>query len=234
MIAIRAQSISLKIAKHKIFEQADIAINKNEITGIIGKNGAGKTTFFDLLCGVRKPDQGTLHNMTQQHAYLSQTLAMPAGLSMKEIYEMTAALLCSKNPPLSDTLIKFSEWAPRLATKFASLLQRRPSHCSYGEIRLFFTLSLISFSKELLILDEPTAGVDPESRHCIWAFIKKAKENGTTVIVSSHNIQEIVEHCDSFHLIHHHKFSKFNDAQEFLNTFGGTTLDDAFIASTYR
>jgi len=234
MVAIKAESISLDIAGKTIFKDANIVIRKNEITGIIGKNGAGKTTFFDLLCAVRVPDQGKLHNFTQQHSYLSQILGMPAGLSMKEIYEMTAALLCDQPLKLSDTLKMFEEWDVRLAETFKGMLKKRPSHCSYGEIRFFFTLALISFSKDLLILDEPTAGVDPEYRHYIWAFLKKARDNGTTIIVSSHNIQEICDHCDSFHLIHKHQFSRFNNAQEFLATFGGATLDDAFIASTYH
>lgn len=234
MIAIRADAISLKITGKKIFNEASILIKKNEITGIIGKNGAGKTTFFDLLCAVRQPDQGKLHNFTQQHSYLSQTLGMPAGLSMKEIYEMTASLLCDDTLSLAEAIQTFRTWNARLADNFIELLNKRPSHCSYGEIRFFFTLSLISFSKELLILDEPTAGVDPEYRYYIWSFLKKARENGTTIIVSSHNIQEICENCDSFHLIHNHQFSKFNNAEEFITTFGGTTLDDAFIASTYQ
>ncbi len=232
MVAIKAESLSLKIKDKVLFHKANIVIKKREITGIIGKNGAGKTTFFDLLCAVRLPDQGRLHNFTKQHSYLSQTLGMPAGLSMKEIYEMTGSLLCGRMPSITDTTKLFEEWDIRLAEKFAEMLKKRPSHCSYGEIRFFFTLSLISFSKELLILDEPTAGVDPEYRHYIWEFLKKARDNDTTIIVSSHNIQEICEHCDSFHLIHKNQFFKFNSAQEFLMTFGGTTLDDAFIAST--
>ncbi|MDR0278800.1 MAG: ABC transporter ATP-binding protein [Paucimonas sp.] len=233
MVAIKAEALSLKFDDKTLFDKADILIKRNEITGIIGKNGAGKTTFFDLICGVRNPDQGTLQNLAKSHAYLSQTLGMPATLSMREIYEMTASLSCERIPSLAMTLENFHAWDTRLAAKFGDTLKKRPSHCSYGEIRFFFTLSLISFSKELLILDEPTAGVDPESRHYIWSFIKKAKEAGTTIIVSSHNIQEICEHCDSFHLIHNHRFSRFANAQAFMSRFGGNTLDDAFIASIH-
>ena len=232
MIAIKADSISLKIGDKTIFDAANIEIKKNQITGIIGKNGAGKTTFFDLLCAIRVPDQGSLRNFTRQQSYLSQTLGMPAGLSMKEIYEMTGSLLCDPIPSLLHTQETFGKWDTRLAEKFTEMLKKRPNHCSYGEIRFFFTLSLISFSKDLLILDEPTAGVDPECCHYIWAFLKRARENGTTVVVSSHNIQEICEHCDSFNLIHQRRFSTFNNAQEFIAKFGGRTLDDAFIAST--
>lgn len=233
MVAIKAEGLSLKFQDKTVFDKANILIRKNEITGIIGKNGAGKTTFFDLICGVRNPDQGTLHNLTRHHAYLSQTLGMPSTLSMKEIYEMTASLSCERIPSLAETLKTFRSWDSRLAEKFDDTLKKRPSHCSYGEVRFFFTLSLISFAKELLILDEPTAGVDPESRHYIWSFIKKAKEAGTTIVVSSHNIQEICEHCDSFHLIHNQRFSRFDSAQAFMARFGGSTLDDAFIASIH-
>lgn len=234
MHAVKADSISLKIMNKTIFKKANIAINKNKITGIIGKNGAGKTTFFDLLCSIRAPDRGELKNYTQQHSYLSQTLGMPAGLSMKEIYDMTSSLTCDQVPSLIDTLKVFKSWDSRLTEKFTEMLKKRPSQCSYGEIRFFFTLSLISFSKELLILDEPTAGVDPECRHYIWAFLKRARDNGTTIVVSSHNIQEICEHCDNFYLIHNYQFYPFNNAQEFIAKFGGTTLDEAFIASTYH
>lgn len=233
METIKAESISLKLAGKAIFKEANISIKSNEITGIIGKNGAGKTTFFDLLCNVRRPDHGTLRVSTRRHCYLSQTLALPANLSMKEIYEMTASFVCDQVPSLTETVKKFHTWDTRLASKFSEILKKRPNHCSYGEIRFFFTLSLISFSQDLLIMDEPTAGVDPESRHYIWSFLKKAKREGATVIISSHNINEICENCDSFYLINNQQFLKFNNTQEFLTMFGGDTLDEAFIASTY-
>jgi len=233
MIAIELDNISLSISNKTIFKNAHLKIPKGKITGIIGKNGAGKTTLFDLFCGIRTPDRGKLTTYAKQFSYLSQTLGMPSNLSMKEIYEMTAALSCEHAPSIAEAIAQFRTWDSRLTENFSKTLEKRPNQCSYGEIRFFFTLALISFSKQLLILDEPTAGVDPESRHHIWSFLRKARESGTTIVISSHNIEEICANCDSFYLIHKHQFSKFESAESFISFFKSQTLEEAFIASTY-
>ncbi|QKZ05183.1 AAA family ATPase [Pseudomonas eucalypticola] len=226
---ISARDISLRFAHKIIFDRANIDIGRQQITGIIGPNGAGKTTFFDLLCAIRQPDSGTLDVNCAARSYLSQTLGMPANLTMREVYELVAVLSCNRAVSMRDTLAKFERWDPFLAGKYAATLKKRPAYCSYGEIRFFFTLSLLSLPNELIILDEPTAGVDPESRHYIWSMLRKARDEGATIVVSSHHIHEITEHCDVFHLIHRRRFLKFSSGQAFLDHFAEATLDEAFI-----
>ncbi|WP_277961255.1 ABC transporter ATP-binding protein [Pseudomonas sp. RIT-To-2] len=228
---ISARNINLRIAGKPIFDGASIDIDRQQITGIIGPNGAGKTTFFDLLCSVRRPDSGTLKVACEARSYLSQTLGMPANLTMREIHGLLAVLSSKRSISTENTLTKLKRWDPYLAGKYAETLKKRPSHCSYGEIRFFFTLSLLSLPNKLIILDEPTAGVDPESRHYIWQVLHKARDEGATIVVSSHNIHEITEHCDVFHLIHKRRFLKFAGAREFLDHFAEATLDEAFIRS---
>jgi len=85
---------------------------------------------------------------------------------------------------------------------------------------------------DLIILDEPTAGVDPEFRHFIWLGIKHACSEGASVLVSSHYTQEITASCDRFYMLAHHQLEAFHSADQFLARYQATSLDEAFISAS--
>jgi ABC-2 type transport system ATP-binding protein len=80
---------------------------------------------------------------------------------------------------------------------------------------VFHRLSLLSANADFVILDEPTAGVDPEFRHYIWKCPEGAAAEGVAVLVSSHNVDEIVVHCDNFYMLSQQRFNHFTDAKGF-------------------
>jgi ABC-2 type transport system ATP-binding protein len=229
MNILSVESLHYKINKKTIFENTSLIIPSKSIICLLGRNGAGKTTFFDLICKLREPTNGSVTLNCPPPAYLSQVLWTPAVLKMADIFNMLVTLSDCRSGAKNRLIAKLENWSPTLAARYKDIWRRRPATCSYGEIRCFFTLSLLATEPELLILDEPTAGVDPEFRHYIWLCIEQARQEGTTILVSSHHIEEVAQHCDRFHMIHERKLLPFDSAHHFMEQYSAGSLDEAFL-----
>jgi ABC-2 type transport system ATP-binding protein len=229
MQTLRVENIGFSYADEIVFERASFNAESCKITGLLGGNGAGKTTFFDLICGLRHPSSGNIHLQANEILYLSQVLTAPASLSMGDLAAMTIALASQANIKMSDILARLSSWDVQISKRYSGLLAKKSSLCSYGQKRLFFTLTLVALQGELIILDEPTAGVDSENRFYIWECLRKAASGEAAIIVSSHDINEIAYNCDGFYMINHGCFNHFDSGQQFAARYGAQTLDQAFI-----
>lgn len=213
----------------QIFQSASLSAKSGEITGILGGNGSGKTTLFDIICGIQHPPPGCIQSIPKNILYLSQTLSTPAVLTMRDIASMAISLTSSGGQNIIDITNTLSSWDTQAAHRYFEFLDRRSSICSYGEKRWFFTLTLVALRHSVVILDEPTAGVDLENRFYIWQCLKKAAEQGTAVLISSHDINEIVEYCDTFYMINQRQLYNFKTAEQFNTAYGADRLSQAFI-----
>ncbi|WP_426152526.1 AAA family ATPase [Pseudomonas sp. DC3000-4b1] len=148
---------------------------------------------------------------------------------MGDMFDMISALSAFCPIARLDVVEHLGAWHPSLSKKFAALSKRRPTHCSYGEIRYYFALTLLAQPNELILLDEPTAGVDPEHRYFIWHAIAAAKKAGKTIVVSSHHLQEIADHVDLLWFVNKQQFHRFDSGQAFQRHYGGADLDTAFL-----
>ena len=229
MNALQAHCIDFNYPGMPLFNQASLRVDSGSIVGLLGPNGAGKTTFFDIICGLKHLNGGRIINPFTQQLYLSQTLMPPPALRMSDIFKMTT-LLCSPAPvnkhPVQEKLARGS---PRILKRYNEIWNKKSSLCSYGEKRWFFTVSLLSITADFYILDEPTAGVDPEFRFYIWQCLRGAAQEGAAILVSSHNVDEISENCQGFYMISQYKFIHFEQGEAFKHYFQATTLDQAFI-----
>ncbi|KPH00260.1 ABC transporter [Pseudomonas sp. RIT-PI-q] len=229
MKVLTAKHLCFGYSQKELFNDVSIHVTQGSITGLLGPNGSGKTTFFDILCGLKNVDKGALHNNFSSQLYLSQTVMTPPVLRMFDIFRMTTLLCSPTHISQEQALKKLSTWSPEIVARYKEIWGKKSSVCSYGEKRWFFTLSLLAVEAELVILDEPTAGVDPEFRHYIWQCLRGAASEGTAVLVSSHNIEEISNNCDSFYMISQQQFKPFSSGKEFMERYGANTLDEAFI-----
>ena len=132
----------------------------------------------------------------------------------------------------ADTIDKLNSWSTSLGKRYAEIWKKKPSVCSYGEIRSFYTLSLLTLEADLFLLDEPTAGVDPEFRHYMWLGMKAAREEGAAFVVSSHQINEISSNCDRFYMLAGNEFTEFSSERDYLEHYAAATLDEAFIKAS--
>ncbi|EKT4563945.1 ATP-binding cassette domain-containing protein [Pseudomonas putida] len=212
-----------------LLEDISFNIKKGEIIGILGNNGAGKTTLFDLICKIKKPTKGTISNSSAHQTYLTQILTPPPLLRMNEAGKLITSLTPNFSPNHIEILSKLAKWSPSLSKRYAEISKKKASNCSYGEIRSYFTLTLLLLNSDLIILDEPTAGVDPEFRHYIWLGINHACAEGASVLLSSHYTEEITKNCHRFYMLANKHLEAFESGEQFMDFHGARSLDEAFI-----
>ncbi|AMB87940.1 ABC transporter [Pseudomonas agarici] len=229
MKGLEINSLSFRYSDRMIFQDATLSVQPGAIIGVLGPNGSGKTTLFDIICKLKTPCAGTIQNDFAKELYLSQTLMTPPALRMFDIFEMTNLLCSSTRHAQTQVLDKLSQWSPNIINRYKEIWGKKSALCSYGEKRWFFTLSLLSLDADFIILDEPTAGVDPEFRHYIWQCLHGAANSGTAILASSHNVDEIVDHCNYFYMLSQKQFKRFDNRQFFMDAYDAKSLDAAFI-----
>ena len=172
-------------------------VEAGEIFGILGPNGAGKTTTLECLLGLREPDEGAIHvlgidarenpqEMKRRVGAALQTTALQDKLTPREALRFFAA--CYRSPTDPDTLLERFGLKGKANARFDTLSggQRQ---------RLALALAFVN-APELLVLDEPTAGLDPTFRREIRTLIADMKRDGKTVLLSTHQLDEAQELCD--------------------------------------
>jgi ABC-2 type transport system ATP-binding protein len=177
-----------------VVDGLDLDVNQGEVVGLIGANGAGKTTTVECIQGLRRPDSGTLRVLgcdpvrdpgrvrTLIGSQL-QDSALPDRLRVGEAVELFATSLARDGGELLD---RFG-LTPRRKSAFASL--------SGGERqRLFLVLALLNRPR-LVILDELTQGLDPAARRDVWAAVAQLHQEGTTVLLVTHELDEAQALC---------------------------------------
>ena len=229
MKSMTIDKLSFGYDSRALFRETSLSVCSGAIVGLLGPNGSGKTTLFDIICSIKQAEYCQLIIDFSTHLYLSQTITTPHTLRMFDIFKMITILCSSKKLSKDMAIEKLQIWCPELISRYADIWAKKSANCSYGEKRWFFTLSLLAMNADFVILDEPTAGVDPEFRHYIWKCLKGAAKGGTAVLVSSHNIDEITMNCDRFYMISQNKLNPFDSADGFKSHYGGNTLDEAFI-----
>ncbi len=177
----------------------DLTIRRGEVVAFLGPNGAGKTTTIDLLLGLTKPDAG--------HVSLFGTAALAAVQAGRvSVVMQTGGLL--PDMTVEDTVrmmgTLYTGADPERCLQRAGLSRlgsRRVSTCSGGEQqRLRFALALLP-EPELLVLDEPTAGMDVEARHEFWAAVREDAQQGLTVLFATHYLEEADQFADRIVLL---------------------------------
>ena len=180
------------------------SVKRGEIFGLLGPNGAGKTTTLEIVEGLQRPDAGRIEVLGLDGATQGRAIKARIGvqlqassyyeyLSLAEVLALLGRFYPRRRPP-AELL--------RLAG-LADLARRRVRQLSGGEQQRFALAASLVNDPELVILDEPTTGLDPRSRRDLWALVRQVRERGATVIVTTHYIEEAEENCDRLAIINH-------------------------------
>lgn len=204
---IEISNISKKYGNHYALKQVSFNIRRNTCLGLLGQNGAGKTTLMDILCGCNKPDTGNiLINNTSLSGdadlYKSLISYVP---ELPPLYmDMTVLEYLSFVAELKSIikLDKKSHIAEVLALcGLQSVQNRLIGNLSKGFKQRVGIAQALLGDAEILVLDEPTVGLDPKQIHDLLALIKKLSQN-RTIIISSHRLYEIQELCSHYLILH--------------------------------
>jgi ABC-2 type transport system ATP-binding protein len=214
-------------------------VKKNQIMGLLGPNGAGKTTSINILCGLTVPDSGTatIFNkdctretiaIRQMIGVVPQQIALFGNLTAWENFKYIGRLY-----GLHDHIIK--ERTQNLLERFGLEKQadKRVSRYSGGMKRRANIIASLLHEPQLLILDEPTAGVDVQSRAMIMDFLNEYHQQGKTILYTSHLLDEAEQLCDEVVIIDEGKFI-ISGSPEYLisQTPGSKKLEDVFLHYT--
>lgn len=224
----KADGITFTRDRQLILDNTSIEVAPGEIVGLLGSNGSGKTTFFDVICGLKKHSSGTLSTAPHSDsiAYLAQIVTVPDALRLSELSELIEALSRSNSRRSKNLLSNATE---KEQEKYKLLSKRRANNCSYGEKRWFVLMILLSLDADLYILDEPTSGVDPEYRFYIWTALSRIKSMNKMVIFSTHQASEIENNCDYFFFLKNGKTRRFETTSAFLHENSAKSLEEAFV-----
>ncbi len=201
----------------------DIRIAPGEIVALLGPNGAGKTTTLDMVLGLSQPTTGqlTVYGMQPRQAIsrglvsaVLQTGGLLKDLTVAETARYTASLF-----PRARSVQSVLERAG-----ISAIADRRVGKCSGGEQqRLRFAMALLP-DPELLILDEPTTGMDVEGRRGFWAAIRKDAEQGRTILFATHYLEEADDYADRIILLRHGEIVADGTAAEIKALAAGRTV----------
>ena len=233
----------------KIFKDSDepavkgvsFTIHKNEVFGLLGPNGAGKTTIISILCGLFAPSSGTvkidglytssnLDQIKQIIGVVPQDIALYPTLTARENLNFYGSMYGLSGQDLKD---KIEMWLNNLGlTKAAN---RRVETFSGGMKRRVNLIASVLHQPKILFLDEPTVGVDVQSRNVIIEQLKKLNKEGTTIIYTSHHLEEAEDFCTQIAIIDYGNILiQGTPAQLIANTPGSSSLEDVFLNLTKR
>ena len=194
---IEITKLTKRFGAHEVLRGVDLRIERGRVTGIIGPNGAGKTTLLKLLLGLSHPTSGELkidgklvgddERYRARIGYMPQIARFPENLTASELFAMLRDLR-GDSGDLDEEMLNRFELAPHLD---------KPLRVLSGGTRQKVNACLaLLFRPTLLMLDEPTAGLDPLSSATLKDKIHALRADGVTVIVASHVMSELEELCD--------------------------------------
>jgi Cu-processing system ATP-binding protein len=227
---IQVQNLYKKFGKNQVLTGLDLTIEKGGIFAVLGPNGSGKTTLIKAILGMVVPNKGvisvdgnTIKNKwkyRKEVQYLPQIANFPGNLRVKELIRMIKDL--RQRPSEEENLITLFKLEPFLDKKLATL--------SGGTKQKVNIVLAFMFDSPLLILDEPTTGLDPASLISLKKLIAQEKEKGTTVLITSHIMQFVAEVADSIIYLLEGKIYFKGSIEELQKKTQQTNLEHAIAA----
>lgn len=222
-------------------DDVSFSINRNEIFGLLGPNGAGKTTTISILCGLFPPTKGKilidgmelngdLTPIKQIVGVVPQDIALYPTLSARENLDFYGSMYGLSGKLLKD---KIELWLHNFGLTDAA--NNRLSTYSGGMKRRVNLIAGILHDPKILFLDEPTVGVDVQSRNVIIEHLKELNKSGTTIIYTSHHMEEAEHFCSRVAIIDHGRIIVEGTSNELINNNAGcNNLESVFLHLTNR
>lgn len=239
---LRTTELTKKYGSKVVVDNLNLEIRKGEIFGLLGPNGAGKSTTMNMICSIVRPTAGEVtlfgkdpwkqrKEALQKIGYIPQELAIHGSLKAWENVELFTSLYGIKGRKLKQAIdtsldyVGLSEHRQEYAKNFSGGMKRRLNiACAIGH------------EPELLIFDEPTVGIDPQSRNFILDKIKESNRRGATVIYTSHYMEEVEAICSRIAIMDNGKIIACGSSQELKRLVSGEdekiTLEEVFLSLT--
>ena len=221
----------------------DLQVLRGECFGLLGPNGAGKTTTIEILEGLLAPDQGEVEVLGQRWDRDGTALRARLGIQLQETQ-------LAEKLTVAETLRVFRSFYPNGPTvnelldtvELGSKRDAWVSKLSGGQKQRLSVACALAGAPELLFLDEPTTGLDPQSRRQLWAVLERFREQGGTILITTHYMDEAHALCDRVGIMDQGRLIALGTPRELVASLGaehvvefavgdGSVLDDGVLAS---
>jgi ABC-2 type transport system ATP-binding protein len=230
---IKVEKVSKTFGKKAVLKDINLVIPKGQLYGLIGPSGAGKTTLVKMIVGMEKADTGSIHvldnkmpnlGLLQEIGYMAQSDALYVELTGEENLKFFASLYKINKAEQ----VKRIEYAANLVNLTEDLKKRVSAYSGGMKRRLSLAIALIQDPK-VLILDEPTVGIDPELKLSIWKELLRLKnEDGKTIIVTTHVMDE-AEKCDVVAMVRDGRILAKGSPNELKVLYDTDNFDEVFL-----
>jgi ribosome-dependent ATPase len=235
-IAIEAEHLSVKFGDFTAVDNVSFRISRGEIFGFLGSNGCGKTTTMKVLTGLLRASGGTARlfghevdpndmDVRRRVGYMSQAFSLYSELTVRQNLELHARLFRLAPDAIADRVRQMTQ-----RFDLEDIMEMLPDALPLGvRQRLSLAVAMIH-APDILILDEPTSGVDPVALDDFWQILSDlSRQDNVTIFVSTHFMNE-AERCDRISLMHAGKVLVSDTPERLAQQRGGGSLEDAFVA----
>ncbi|MGU3471720.1 ABC transporter ATP-binding protein [Paenibacillus sp. D51F] len=227
------RQITRRLGKREVLRNLSLQIPRGRLTGLLGPSGSGKTTLVKLLAGIDKADEGEVTVLgrsmpalpvLQRIGYMAQSDALYADLTAKDNLVFFGKLYGLRGSRLQEriaavmALVALDDHLHKSVAAYSGGMKRR----------LSLAISLLH-EPELLLLDEPTVGIDPVLRQSIWRELLQLRDGGTTILMTTHVMDE-AEKCDTIAFIRSGELTASGSPRELMERSGASSIEQAFIA----
>lgn len=229
---IQLEHVQHRYGNEFVLKEVNLQIRSGKLFGLLGPSGSGKTTLVKIMLGLLQPTNGSIFinntrmpSLTQmkQIGYMAQSDALYNDLTAKENLEFFAEIYGIQK---QERKIRIAEVA-RIVNLTDHL--NKPLEKFSGGMRRRMSLAVSLLHRpELLILDEPTVGIDPVLRASIWKDLKKLQELGTTIVITTHVMDEAAK-CDQLAMLRQGRIIADGSPDDLRRESGAQTLEDAFL-----
>jgi ABC-2 type transport system ATP-binding protein len=231
---ITADQLTKRFGDFTAVDAISFEVNKGEIFGFLGANGAGKTTAMRMLSGLSLPTSGKAtvagfdvyrqtEKIKQNIGYMSQKFSLYEDLTVKENIRFYAGIYGKSDKFIKDKTALILEQL-HLTSEANKLVGSLPLGWKQ---KLAFSVAIFH-EPQIVFLDEPTGGVDPVTRREFWHMIYQAAESGITVFVTTHYMDE-AEYCNRISIMVDGRIDALDTPQQLKKTFHATSMDEVFL-----
>ena len=203
MKALEVKNLVKSYGSFIAVNDSSFSINEGDIFGFLGPNGAGKSTTMSMICGILKPDRGSIEilgkdlfkermSITKNIGFVPQNIALYENYTAYENLKFFGKLYELRGKKLFESIDKALEFTSLLDVK-----DKRVEKFSGGMLRRLNIACAIIHSPKIIIMDEPTVGIDPQSRNHILESVKKLNQKGVTIIYTTHYMEEVESICNN-------------------------------------
>ncbi len=229
LVALRG--VAKSYGAHRVLHSIDLDIARGAVTAVIGPNGAGKTTLNKILLGLVRADGGTLHfdgvdmlqgiSHRERFGYMPQAARFPENFTARDVLTVLTDLR-GTDRPRDETLLK--------AFELSAFLDQPVRSLSGGQRQRLNGVAAFLFTPDLLLLDEPTAGLDPVASGVLKDKIRERRDAGCAVLITSHVLSELEEFADVIVFLHEGRVRWSGSLRLLLDRTGAPTLERAIAA----